>query len=139
MKTVLKTASHEGEDMGKKLVDMLSEDMKPICEILKNPKPMSMSDSDKKQHARAENCYACSTKFGTKRINKQSKKEGKIIKCRDHCRNTGKYHGAACDKCNLRMMVPMFVPIVFHNLEGYDSHLFVKSLGLTEGDNNLKH
>ncbi len=58
-KTVLKTASHEGEDMGKKFFDMLSEDMKPIYEILKNPKPMSMSDSNKKQHARAENCYAC--------------------------------------------------------------------------------
>ncbi len=34
------------------------------------------------------------------------------------------------------MMVLMFVPIVFHNLEGYDSHLFVKSVGLTEGDIN---
>jgi hypothetical protein len=58
-KTVLKTASHEGEDMGKKFFDMFSEDMKPIYEILKNPKPMSMSDSNKKQHVRAENCYAC--------------------------------------------------------------------------------
>ncbi len=28
----------------------------------------------------------------------------------------------------------MFVPVVFHNLEGYDAHLFVKSLGLEEGD-----
>ena len=36
--------------------------------------------------------------------------------------------------CNLRMRVPMFVPVLFHNLEGYDSHLFVKSLGLEEGD-----
>ena len=32
------------------------------------------------------------------------------------------------------MRVPKFVPIIFHNLEGYDAHLFVKSLGLEEGD-----
>ncbi len=57
-----------------------------------------------------------------------------MTKCRDHCHITGKYRGAACDKCNLRMEVPMFVPVLFHNLEGYDSHLFVKSLGLSEGD-----
>ncbi len=54
----------------------------------------------------------------------------------DLCHGTGMYRGAACNKCrpNLRMKVPNFIPVLFHNLEGYDSHLFVKTLGLTEGD-----
>ncbi len=89
---------------------------------------MCMSDSEKSQYEKAKKCYACEIKFGTIRMNE------KVTKCRDHCHITGKYRGAACDKCNLRMRVPKFVPILFHNLEGYDSHLFVKSLGLTEGD-----
>ena len=72
--------------------------------------------------------------FGTIRINEQCKKEEKVTKCKDHCHITGKYRGAACNKCNLRMRVPKFVPVLFHNLEGYDSHLFVKSLGLSDRD-----
>ena len=133
-KTVIKTASHEGEDMGKAFVNSLTEDLKPVYEILKNPKPMMMSDSEKSQHEKSKKCYACGVVFGTMRMNKKTKKLEKVTKCRDHCHITGKYRGAACDKCNLRMRVPMFVPVLFHNLEGYDSHLFVKSLGLEEGD-----
>ena len=95
---------------------------------------MVMSDSEKDLYAKTENCYACGIRFGTERLNEKTKKKEKVIKCRDHCHITGKYRGAACDKCNLRMKVPMFVPVLFHNLEGYDAHLFVKSLGLKEGD-----
>ncbi len=123
-KTVLKTASHEGENMGKSFVENLSEDLRPVYEILKTSKPIIMSNSEKDRHEKSDSCYACGTKFNTK----------KVTKCADHCHITGKYRGAACDKCNLRMRVPKFVPVIFHNLEGYDAHLFVKSLGLEEGD-----
>ncbi len=133
-KTVLRTISEEDEDMGKLFVETLSEDLKPIYEILKTPKPMIMSNSDKTAYEKSEKCYACGIQFESERINEKTKKKEKIVKCRDHCHVTGKYRGAACDKCNLRMRVPKFVPVLFHNLEGYDSHLFVKSLGLEEGD-----
>ena len=132
-KTVLKTASYEGEDMGKAFVESLMEDLKPVYEILKSPKPMVMSESDTKEFSNSKNCYACGVEFGTVIVNEGKKKE-KVTPCRDHCHITGKYRGAACNKCNLRMRVPKFVPVLFHNLEGYDSHLFVRSLGLEEGD-----
>ncbi len=32
------------------------------------------------------------------------------------------------------MKVPTFIPVLFCNLENYDAHLFIKSLGYTEGD-----
>ncbi len=120
--------------MGKLFVETLTEDLKPMYKILKFPKPMIMTNSEKNRHEKTESCYACEVKFGTERQNEKTKKKEKVTKCRDHCHITGKYRGAACDKCNLRMRVPTFVPILFHNLEGYDAHLFVKSLGLEEGD-----
>ena len=32
------------------------------------------------------------------------------------------------------MRTPNFIPVLFHNLAGYDAHLFIKTMGLTEGD-----
>ena len=48
---------------------------------------------------------------------------------RDHSNLSGKFRGAAHELCNLKYKVPTFFPIVFHNLSGYDSHLFIKTLG----------
>ncbi len=135
-KTVLQTASYEGEDMGKAFVwEKRTEDLRPIYEILKNPMPMVMTESDEVKHELAKECYACKDIFGRMcGINEETGEPIIVKKCRDHCHITGKYCGAACNKCHLRMRVPKFVPVLFHNLEGYDSHLFVKSLGLIEGD-----
>ena len=33
--------------------------------------------------------------------------------------------------CNLAYKIPSYIPIVFHNLSGYDAHLFIRELGKT--------
>ena len=53
---------------------------------------------------------------------------------RDHCHLSGKFRGAANEVCNLKYKVPTFFSVVFHNLSGNDSHLFIKTLGNSEGD-----
>jgi hypothetical protein len=32
------------------------------------------------------------------------------------------------------MKQPKFIPVLFHNLEGYDAHLFIRNLGVSSGD-----
>ena len=50
-------------------------------------------------------------------------------KVRDHCHYTGFYRGSVHSLCNLRYKVPSYIPVVFHNLSGYDAHLFIRELG----------
>ena len=45
---------------------------------------------------------------------------------RDHCHLSGKFRGAALEVCNLKYKIPMFFPVVFHNLSSYGSHLLLK-------------
>ena len=49
-------------------------------------------------------------------------------KVRDHCHYSGEYRGAAHSLCNLQYKIPSYIPVVFHNLAGYDAHLFIWEL-----------
>ena len=55
-------------------------------------------------------------------------------KVRDHCHYTGLYRGPAHSLCNLRYKIPSYIPVVFHNLSGYDAHLFIMELGAHTSD-----
>ena len=49
-------------------------------------------------------------------------------KVRDHCHITGKYKGAAHWGYNINLKISKKVPVIFHNLKGYGSHLIFKEL-----------
>ena len=49
-------------------------------------------------------------------------------KVRDHCHFTGKYRGGVHWSCNINFKRTKKVSVIFHNLEGYDSHLIFKEL-----------
>ena len=50
------------------------------------------------------------------------------VKVRDHCHITGKYRDSASRDCNINVKLNHKIPIVFHNLETYGSHLIMQEL-----------
>ena len=50
-------------------------------------------------------------------------------KVRDQCHDTGLYRAVSHNNCKWKYRIPDHIPIVFHNLSGYDAHLFIKELG----------
>lgn len=57
-----------------------------------------------------------------------------MLRVRDHCHLTRKFRGAAHNSCKLQCRKPRILPVIFHNLQGYDSHLFIKQLAKLKGD-----
>ena len=47
---------------------------------------------------------------------------------RDHCHFTGKYRGAAHNKCNMNYKMSRNITVVFHNGSTYDYHFIIKEL-----------
>ena len=51
------------------------------------------------------------------------------VKVKDHCHITGKYKGSPHRDCNINVKSNHKLPVVFHNLKSYDSHLIMQELG----------
>ena len=69
-----------------------------------------------------ENCKFCGNSLLQKNFRDAVK---------DHCHITGRYRGAAHNACNLKMRIKPKtdqIPVVFHNLRGYDAHHLMQAM-----------
>ena len=79
---------------------------------------LKITQEQEREIQRSTKCYIRDKKLAVK-----------SIKVRDHCHITGQYRGPAHKKCNLKLVIPNKVPVVFHNLRGYDSHFIMQEIG----------
>ena len=85
--------------------------------------------TDKKEQLEAKkqkNCLFCGNSLLQKNFRDAVK---------DHCHITGRYRGAAHNECNLKLRInpkTYQIPVVFHNLRGYDAHHLMQAMSKLE-------
>ena len=109
---------------------MLSEEIKDTYHRFKEPVKMAYGEKERENFEKSKWCLLCEREFSPADL----EKDGLWSKVRDHCHYTERFRGSAHNTCDLKCRKPGFLPVIFHNLSGYDSHLFVKNLGVKEGN-----
>ena len=116
-----------GVDAVEKFLDNLQEDLnKHIMPIIENNVKMIWDDAAKEKFISETHCHICE---------KELDRYNDII-TRDHCHFTGAFRGPTHQHCNLvyKMEKSTYkLPIVFHNLRGYDAHLIFQKVKRKHG------
>ena len=80
--------------------------------------PITYTLQQRCSHATARQCTCCREKFSIDKV-----------KVAHHSHLSGKFIASVCSKCNTKMKQTLNqLPIVFHNLKGYDGHFMINAL-----------
>ena len=114
---------YRGEKAVYNFMEYLLDEVKYCKKVMKQQfnKPLKMTKDDDIRFKKSEECHICGKKY-----------TDKDIRVRDHCHITGKYRGSAHQECNLQLRVnpeEVKIPVIFHNLRGYDSHFIMQEIG----------
>ena len=114
---ILKSMDSYNDEIVDNFIQTLLEKEELLMDYIKqNIKMNKLTKQQEKEFENSVFCHIC-------------KREIKGKKVRDHDHQTGEYRGAACNSCNLHYHHHhQKIPVIFHNLKGYDSHLIIKKL-----------
>ena len=124
---------YRGEKAVYKFMENMLEEVKYCKQTIKRcfNKPLKMTAEDVYAFEKAKECHIC---------NKQYTSED--IRVRDHCHITGKFRGSAHQECNLKLTLnsdEIKIPVIFHNLRGYDSHFIMQEIGAIVKNHTYKN
>ena len=117
------TCIYRGENAVYKFMEKMLEEVKYCKTVIKKHfnKPLVMTEVDKQCLKTMDRCHICGEKY-----------TDKDVRVRDHCHITGKFRGPAHQECNLKLRIKpedIKIPVIFHNLRGYDSHFIMQQIG----------
>ena len=110
---------YRGKNAAYKFIEAILKEYDYCRKIMKKNfnKNLVMSVDKEEKFQLANSCWICNKLFdvGDEKV-------------RDHCHVTRKFRGAAHFSCNDDCKLSKKVPVIFHNLKGYDSHLIIKEI-----------
>ena len=117
------TPIYRGENAVYKFMEKMLEEVEYCKAVIKKRfnKPLVMTEVDEQHFKTMDGCHICGEKY-----------TGKDVRVRDHCHITGKFRGSAHQECNLKLRIKpenLKIPVIFHNLRGYDSHFIMQQIG----------
>jgi hypothetical protein len=93
------TAKSDNEDVSQKFVNSIEKTVKDLYNKYKPNKQIQMTDQDLQDFNNAVDCHICDEKLGDDRV-------------KDHDHLTGKFRGAAHNKCNINYILPKHIPVI---------------------------
>ncbi|XP_067210017.1 uncharacterized protein [Linepithema humile] len=110
--------SYRGEDCVVWFVNELHDLARRVKAILTTIVPMAdLTREESEKFHSAVICHVCEKPFAPE-----------DTRVRDHCHLTGRYRGPAHSSCNLNYKDSHVIPVIFHNLSGYDAHFIIKDV-----------
>ena len=117
------TCIYRGENAVYKFMEKMLEEVGYCKAVIKKHfnKPLVMTEVDEQHFKTMDGCHICGEKY-----------TDKDVCVRDHCHITRKFRGSAHQECNLKLRIKpedIKIPVIFHNLRGYDSHFIMQQIG----------
>ena len=115
--------TYRGENTVYKFMEKMLEEVEYCKAVVKKRfnKPLVMTEDDETRFKLMDKCHICGRKY-----------TDKDVSVRDHCHITGKFRGSAQQECHLKLRIKpenLKIPVIFHNLRGYDSHFIMQQIG----------